>query len=64
MPEIAEEITFNVPMEKVAFHTSTDGDTLVLGGLGLSDIEAATMAWLVNHSTGAILKVKVKLQGV
>lgn len=62
MPEIEEEVIFNIVTDKVVFHTMQDGDTLVLNGLAFTKEEAATLSWLINHPSGVELEIQVKLK--
>ena len=62
MLEIAEEVSFVVPVDEIVFHTMMDGDTLVISGMALPKEDAAALAWLINHPTQTELKVKIKLK--
>ncbi len=59
MPEISEEVEFNLGADQLKFTTRTNGDTLLITGLHLTKEQAASLAYLVNSQQD--LKVEVSL---
>lgn len=62
MPEINDEITFETEADQVQFRTQTNGDQIRIEGIDLEQDEAATMAWLVNADSDAILEINIKVK--
>ena len=62
MPEIEEEVVFEMLANNMVLHTQANGDTLVLGEIHLTKEQASTLAWLINHPDDTPLKVKIKLK--
>jgi hypothetical protein len=62
MAEIEEECTFITKADEVKYTTQTNGDIIIISGIHLSKKQAATLAWLVNH-TNKNLVFEVKLDG-
>ena len=59
MPEIEDEITFDVEIDGAGFTTKTNGDILIINKLNLSREQAASLAWLVNSSQKIQFTVKL-----
>ena len=60
MPEIENEITFQMVTDKMVLHTQANGDTLVLSEVHLTKEQAGTLAWLINHPDDTPLEVQIK----
>lgn len=61
MPEIDNEVTFEVGEDGAKLTTQTNGDILVITGLNLTREKAATLAWLVNvRNKKLVFEVKEK----
>lgn len=61
MPEIEDEVTFIVKPDAVKFTTLTNaGDVIIISRLNLSQGQAASLSWLVNHNGNLEFNVKVK----
>jgi len=58
MPEIEEKVKFTVQTDDVKFTTRTNGDSIIITGLNLDQGQAASFAWIINHS--GTLEVKVR----
>ncbi len=63
MVEIEEEVIFHTRADQVQFHTQTNGDTVHLKNLNLTQGQATSMAWLVNADGSAELEFQVKVKG-
>ena len=61
MAEIVENCEFIVGADDIQFNTQTNGDTIIIRNLELSQGQAATLAWLINGPS--TLKVEIKLSG-
>ena len=48
MADIDEECTFYTKTDQVQFHTQTNGDTIRIKNLKLTQSQATSLAWLVN----------------
>ena len=62
MAEVEEECTFYTRADQVQFHTQTNGDSIHLKNLKLSQAEATSLAWLVNADGAAELKFQIKVK--
>ena len=62
MAEVEEECTFYTRADQVQFHTQTNGDSIHLKNLKLSQAEATSLAWLVNADGTAELKFQIKVK--
>lgn len=62
MPELNEEIKFDVETDQATFHTKTNGDALHINGLHLTKEQAASLAWLVNQDEGTIIEIEIKVK--
>jgi hypothetical protein len=58
MPEIEEECIFTAKADSIKFTTQTNGDTIVITGLNLTDGQAASFAWLINQCGCIIFEAK------
>lgn len=63
MAEIEEECIFNTRVDQVRFHTRTNGDDIHVTGLKLTQEQAASLAWLVNHPPSENLEFEIKVKG-
>ncbi len=59
MPEIEDEVTFDVKVDGVELKTKTNGDILIINNFHLSREQAATLAWLVNSNQKIQFQVKL-----
>ncbi|KKM79561.1 hypothetical protein LCGC14_1348780 [marine sediment metagenome] len=59
MPEIEDEVTFDVEVDGAGFTTKTNGDILIINNFHLSREQAATLAWLVNSNQKIQFQVKL-----
>ncbi len=62
MPEIDEEVTFDIGPDQAELTTKTNGDLLLIRGIHLTAEQAATLAWLVNHGTETVLEITVSVK--
>ena len=63
MPEIDEVCVFETKADQVQFTTQTNGDTIRIKNLMLTQEQASSFAWLVNADDTAILRFRVKVKG-
>ncbi len=63
MPEIENECTFYTKADQVQFQTQTNGDTIRIKNLKLTQEQATSFAWLVNADGAAELEFQVKIKG-
>ena len=63
MAEVDEECTFYTRADQVQFHTQTNGDTIRIKNLRLSQAQATSLAWLVNADNTGELEFQVKIKG-
>jgi hypothetical protein len=62
MPEIAETLEVDIPCETMRLITHANGDTLTISDVELDTADAATLAWLINHSAGTLLTLKLEVK--
>lgn len=62
MAEVEEELTFCTKTDAVEFKTKTNGDTIFIHTLHLSQAQATSMAWLINANQQAELEFTVKIK--
>lgn len=62
MAEVDEEVTFHTKADQVQFHTQTNGDTIRMTNLKLTQAQATSLAWLVNADGNAELEFQVKVR--
>ncbi len=62
MPEIENECTFYTKADQVQFQTQTNGDTIRIKNLKLTQKQATSFAWLVNADGTAELEFQVKIK--
>jgi len=60
MAEVEEECKFTVVCDCVKLTTNTNGDTICITGIALSQKQAASLAWLINNHP-SVLDFEVKL---
>ena len=60
--EIEEEVIFHTKADQVKFITHTNGDTVHLKNLTLSQAQATSLAWLVNADDNVQLEFQVKVK--
>ncbi len=61
--EIEEEVTFHTKADGIEFKTRTNGDTIFIHNLYLTQEQATSLAWLVNADNNAELEFSVKVKG-
>ncbi len=62
MPEIPENCEFEVGADQIELKTRTNGDSIYLSSLNLTQENATSLAWLVNHQQhDQKLKVEFRL---
>ncbi len=61
--EIEEEVIFHTKADQVKFITHTNGDTIHMKGLALTQSQATSIAWLVNADDSAELEFQIKVKG-
>ena len=61
--EIEEEVTFHTKADGIEFKTKTNGDSIFIHTLRLSQEQATSLAWLVNADGNAELEFQVKVKG-
>ncbi len=59
MPEIEDEVTFDVEVDGAELKTKTNGDILIINDFHLSREQAASLAWLVNSNQKIQFTVKL-----
>lgn len=59
MAVIDESCEFIVKADDIQFTTQTNGDTITIRNLDLSQGQAATLAWLVNNPSTLIIEIKL-----
>ena len=62
MAEVDEECVFLTRADQVQFHTQTNGDTIRIKNLKLTQKQATSFAWLVNADDTAELEFQVKIK--
>ena len=62
MAEIDEEVVFETRADQVEFKTKTNGDSLHIVGLELTQDQAASLAWIVNSGNAAVLEFEVRVK--
>lgn len=63
MATINEVCVFTTKADQVKFITQTNGDSIHIKNLKLSQDQATTLAWLVNADQDATLKFRIKIKG-
>ena len=61
--EVEEECIFHTRADQVQFSTQTNGDTIRIKNLMLTQKQATSFAWLVNADDTAKLEFQVKVKG-
>ncbi len=62
MVEVEEEVIFHTRADQVKFHTQTNGDSIYIKNLKLTQDQATSLAWLVNADGNAELEFQVKIK--
>ena len=60
MPQIPETCEFDVEADQVELKTSTNGDFIEIRKINLNQVQASSLAWLINHPNHLMIEVKVK----
>ena len=63
MAEVDEECTFYTRADQVQFHTQTNGDSVHLKNLMLTQAQVTSLAWLINTDDTVELEFQVKIKG-
>lgn len=63
MAEVDEEAVFYTKTDQVQFRTQTNGDSVHIKNLMLSQSQATSLAWLVNADGQVELEFSVKIKG-
>ena len=58
MAEVNDNVEFTVGEDGIQFNTKTNGDTIRMTGIHLSDEAAGGLAYLINK--GVTLKIEIK----
>ena len=61
MPEFETEVTFDVGEDQAKFRTQSNGDTLLIEGLNLTQKQAASLAWIVNIKDPKKIQIQIKV---
>jgi len=62
MPEVENEIIFEISASSLFFATQQNGDKLVITEMSLSQDQATSLCWLVNSHKDLILEVQIKVK--
>jgi len=62
MAEVEDECIFETTTDQVQFTTRTNGDRIVITGIHLNQVQATSLAWLVNADGAATLEFQVKVK--
>lgn len=62
MAEVDEECVFHTRADQVKFITQTNGDSIHIKNLNLSQDKATSMAWLVNADGTVELEFQIKIK--
>ena len=62
MPEVESECIFETRSDQVKFITQTNGDSIHIKDLQLTQKQATSFAWLVNADDTAVLEFQVKVR--
>ena len=60
--EIEEECIFTTKADQIRFQTQTNGDSIIIQNLKLTQSQATSLAWLVNADGTAELEFQVKVK--
>ena len=63
MAEVNEICVFEVGTDQVTFNTKTNGDSVRITGLELTQEQATSLAWLINSSEETTLRIRIKIVG-
>ena len=63
MAEVEEECVFCTGVDDVKFVTQTNGDSVHLKNLKLTQVQATSLAWLVNADGNVKLEFQIKVKG-
>lgn len=62
MPDIEEDLIISIKANQVRLVTCCgDNDILEIKDLNLSDSNAATLAWIINHPSDTDLELQLKI---
>lgn len=62
MAEVNEVCVFETKADQVQFSTQTNGDTIRIKNLILTQEQATSLTWLVNADDTAVLRFRVKVK--
>ena len=63
MADVEEECIFHTRADQVQFTTQTNGDTIRIKNLMLTQAQATSLAWLINADDTVKLEFQVKIKG-
>lgn len=60
--EVEEECIFHTKSDQVRFQTQTNGDSIIIQNLKLTQAQATSLAWLINADGNAELEFQAKVK--
>ncbi len=62
MAEVEETCEIETKADQIQFTTQTNGDTLIIRNLKLTQAQATSLAWLVNADNEGSLSIKIEVK--
>ena len=62
MAQIPETVTITTKTDQIRFMTQTNGDEIHILNLKLSQVQATSLAWLVNADNNEELEIRVRVK--
>ena len=62
MATVSETCEFETVADQLQFTTQTNGDTLIIRNLKLTQEQATSLAWLVNADNEGTLSIEIKVK--
>lgn len=62
MAEMPEELTIDLSPSSMRFITSFGSDKILINGISLGAVQAATLSWLVNQAEEVTLQMELKVK--
>lgn len=62
MAQIPETVTIITKADQIRFLTQTNGDEIHILNLKLTQVQATSLAWLVNADNNEELEIKVRVK--
>ena len=62
MAEVNEVCKFDVGADQIQFRTQTNGDSVSIGRIHLTQEQATSLAFLVNSGEDVVLQVRIKVK--